>query len=331
MTKQEQINCINKIFPNQINLKINKRLKNEKDKEMMMNLKNDLLNSEMPIADIITKYKFKTINSMSSLKTKKNVCYFNESRAQIVNNYVHSHIVETPKDAVEYNGVKLWKGLDLVCKNKAVKAIKVHDMPKSTKFTFFKNYHYTIKNIDGNIVTLYESSEDISIDVNIKSCVSYFSLPYADTVHSIQGTTIDDHITIFDANTRFANRCWVWTALTRTTDFNNVTFFIHDEKELRMRALQKVNIYLKNKCDGYVYQDKKANRTIDPKIPFVSCDWIQENFCEVCPDCKIPLELYFNHNNDINSNISVDRINNSLPHYESNCRVCCVSCDKLKK
>ena len=53
-------------------------------------------------------------------------------------------------------------------------------------------------------------------------------------------------------------------------------------------------------------------------------------FNSYCPDCNMAFKLNFNENNDILSNISADRKDNSLGHNKSNIRLCCVKCNILK-
>ena len=63
--------------------------------------------------------------------------------------------------------------------------------------------------------------------------LSYFKLPYCMTVHSVQGLSIDDAITIFDCNTPYVDREFVWTAITRARELKNITFFEHSANEIK--------------------------------------------------------------------------------------------------
>ena len=60
-----------------------------------------------------------------------------------------------------------------------------------------------------------------------------FSLSYCNTCHSGQGCNIDDAITIFDCNTPYVNRNWLYTAITRARDLSKVYVYIHNEKDIR--------------------------------------------------------------------------------------------------
>ena len=71
--KEYAYHCISIIFPNQINLNVNKRLKLDKDKEKLNNVKQDILNEDIPIYKTIYKY-FKMTNEPSEY----NISYRNE-------------------------------------------------------------------------------------------------------------------------------------------------------------------------------------------------------------------------------------------------------------
>ena len=52
--------------------------------------------------------------------------------------------------------------------------------------------------------------------------INHFNLPCAQTCHSVQGLTIPGKITIFDIDSYYASREWIWTALTRVNSLKNI-------------------------------------------------------------------------------------------------------------
>ena len=60
---------------------------------------------------------------------------------------------------------------------------------------------------------------------------TYFKLDYAATCHSSQGLTIDNDITIFDVNTFYTDREYVYTAVSRVRCVDQLTVFNHSNKE----------------------------------------------------------------------------------------------------
>ena len=72
---EEYINhCINSIFPYEIFLKENKRLKTAEDKLKLKNMKYDILETKMSVLDIINKHNLKTTDK---LITEDNIAYTN--------------------------------------------------------------------------------------------------------------------------------------------------------------------------------------------------------------------------------------------------------------
>jgi hypothetical protein len=176
---------------------------------------------------------------------------------------------------------KYWVGLELICKK--------HYKNKQTKL--FVNYSYFIKTINAKTFSVHEPIEDITIILNIDQ-LDLFKLPYSQTLHSVQGLSIKNKITIFDTNTPYVDRNFVWTAITRVTDLNNIQIFIHNDDEVNKLLESKINQYYSFKVDGYKSQDKKAGRTWTDG--FVDVNFININLevSNTCPVCKNPFETY---------------------------------------
>ena len=71
------------MFPNQIILEHNKRLRTKEDQLRLKQIKKDIFNLKIDIGITMKKY-FKTINKYSDLKTDKNISFFN-FRAEKIN------------------------------------------------------------------------------------------------------------------------------------------------------------------------------------------------------------------------------------------------------
>ena len=162
--------------------------------------------------------------------------------------------------------------------------------------------------------------------------LTYFKLPWCLTCHSVQGLSINDEVTLFDCNTPYVDRNFVWTAITRVRDLKNITFFEHSENEVQRLEDTKLKQFLKLKIDGYKRQDIEAKRTID-KEKYVDVDW----FChqvlnnERCTLCNCKYYIVTDERNQIMCNISIDRLDNDISHHKDNCHLLCVECNKSKK
>ena len=79
------------------------------------------------------------------------------------------------------------------------------------------------KEINKKKFTILEPVDGIKITLDI-NLLSHFKLPHCLACHSVQGLSIDAKVTIFDCNTPDVDRNFVWTAITRVRDLNNVTY-----------------------------------------------------------------------------------------------------------
>lgn len=312
--------CVNHLFCNHIVLKVCKRLKNKKDIERMVNLKKEILDTSKDVMKTLKKYKINIIKDMKDVKTTNNICYFN-FRCDQVNKLVHNKFVAKPKKVFNYKNTDYYTGLELICRE--------YYKNKNTKL--FVNYTYIIKTINENAFVIVEPVENKEITLPI-DVLSKFKLSYANTNHSVQGLTIESNYTIFDVNTPYINRNWIWVSLTRTDDLSKVTVFEHPNDEVDTLSRSKRKQYFEMKISNYKIQDKKAGRTYEDD-DYVNAEWIKEMHSEQnfqCCLCNIPFEITLD-NGSVSSNLTVDRLNNNFAHIKSNCRLTCIKCNCSRK
>jgi len=303
-------NCMNVLFNDQILLKDIKRFSNEEDKNKMINLKRDIFDTSLSIEFICYKYGLNTIKSMDEVNTKLNICLFN-FRCDQVNERIHFSVLDKK--------TKFEVGQEVICR----KYERVNKL--------VTNYKYRITKMKKQDVVITDEVDNIHYKITPQILLNHFKLPYAVTCDSVQGMTKDEPITIFDSNTPYVDRKYLWTALTRVKKLEDITIFIHSKEEVERLTESRLNLYLKQKVESYKSQDKKANRQyIDEE--FIDAKWINGKFNDnkYCLFCKKHYELYLDENSNVVSNITVDRINNTLPHVKSNSQLCCHHCNITK-
>lgn len=302
--------CMNILFPDQIILKQMKRFDNEEDKQKVINLKKDILNPSVSIKSICETYNIKTITKLSQLKTKLNICLFN-FRCETVNNYVHETIIGKTK--------KFEEGQEIICKE------------YEKKNRLITNYKYKIIKMKKQDVVIRDEVEEINYKITPQILLKHFKLPYAVTCDSVQGITKDEKITIFDSNTPYVDRKFLWTAITRVKRLEDITIFIHSKEEVERLTESRLSLYFKQKVESYKSQDRKTQREFN-NDDYVNVDWINEQYekNKYCLFCKKHYELYLDENSTVVSNITVDRINNKLAHTKNNCQLCCHHCNITK-
>jgi hypothetical protein len=174
-----------------------------------------------------------------------------------------------------------------------------------------KKKTYTIQ----NILTLKQL--DISLDLLEKK----FTLPYARTCHSWQGNTCDDVLVVYGFHHGYNDLRWFYTADSRTTCFKNVWHIVEPHK---MNETKRRYIDYESKIQQYLEQDKRRfpNMIINMSR-YIDAPWLElllkKPRCSYCDE------------DDLDADWTVDRIDNSLPHYKSNCCLACLDCNRSKK
>ena len=117
------VDCIMNMFDAHIILRMNKRLKDPKDREKLADLKRDIFDLNLDIIKIFEKYDFKIIQNMNKLNTKDNISYF-RSRSYKINKHVQDNLVDIPSKFYEFkhehNGrtynFKYYVGQYIICR-----------------------------------------------------------------------------------------------------------------------------------------------------------------------------------------------------------------------
>jgi 5-methylcytosine-specific restriction endonuclease McrA len=302
-------------------LSVNKRVKSEKERNTLKQLKIDIFNTKLDVMATFKKHKFNIIDDMKDVKTIKNICYFNY-RQNIINRHIHKQVAKPNEvNIVTVKGIDYYNGLELICSK--------HYSNKGVRL--FVNYTYKIIDIDDKSFTVCDILDDTPIKLDINK-LEFFKLPYSSTCHAVQGMSIDDKITIFDTNTPYSDRSWIWTAITRATKLSNIQIFKHNDNEVTSLDKSKMKQHFVHRIAAHKSEDIKKNRTFKDDdfitmesfavlynaLPIKQCKYCNTAFEKVVIDGKVI------------SNISIDRIDNDKAHVTSNCQIICSKCNVAK-
>ena len=166
---------------------------------------------------------------------------------------------------------------------------------------------------------------DDEYGIPIATIRTNFIYPYCRTAHSLQGKSIEKPITIFDHKFHRVTKDWLYVAISRCTDLNNVTFYDYDEAEERDLLLED---YFKNKIENYKKQDRSAKRKIN-KDNYINVKWFLDNLGKQCIYCNEVLG-YSVEDDKVACNLTADRKNNNQPHDLDNIQPVCCHCNCSK-
>lgn len=305
--------CMSILFPTQIILNDIKRLKNEQDKETLIELKKDIFNTDISIEAICKKHNLNTVYKLEDVKTKVNISLFN-FRCNIVNSHIHKNICKYTET--------YFNGLDIICRK----------YERKKNYTINTNYTYKIIKLGKKETKIKDEVENKEFIIPNGVLTNNFKLPYALTLDSVQGLSFDNKITVFDSNTPYVDRKFIWTAITRARELKNVNIFIHSKTEVEKLTQSRIRLYFNMKVENYKTQDNKAKREFN-KVDYINEEWINNKIEEcnyICMYCKKHMELYIDEYSNVKSNITVDRINNNLSHIKLNSQICCLNCNRIK-
>ena len=232
-------------------------------------------------------------------KSNKNIAYLNKTCSNVAEK-IRKKLNKTSEYEV---------GEKLICR----KWFKVN------KDSFYVNFEYTIVNIENNNITIFDQSTETEYVLPIGKIRSNFIFAYCGTCHSYQGSSIDESMTIHDYKYHFVERKWLWTAITRATDLNNVWFYQYNEQPFDDKPIRS---YFRKKIEGYKIQDNKANRTISNN--YITVDWLMNCINKRCDHCGCNLEI---NSGFLSSNITAHRVDNNICHNLDNIIPMCDICN----
>jgi hypothetical protein len=193
------------------------------------------------------------------------------------------------------------------------------------KDAMYVNYEYEIIKISDTIKTLQDIASDKQYEVKIADIRKKFIYSYCSTCHSAQGQTLDQTITIYDWRFPLISAEWLWTAITRATSLDNVYFYEYAEDEFNKDLITS---HFKKRVENYKEQDVfRTNEKIPKYIlkKYVTAEWLMNCVNKFCISCGTEFYINFKCGNTY-TNITADRIDNSLYHTMDNiqplCRVC---------
>ena len=293
-------NCIDQIFKYNIFLKECKRLKTQADKETLNKIYEDIFTINIKASELILKYfDYTTVIN----ENENNVAYLNDTCKEVSN------------EIRRLQNRKGEKGEVMICRQYL----------KIAKQKFQVNFRYKILDVRDNVVSLLEEHNKTKMYLPIELLRKHFIYDYCYTCHSVQGSSINTGITIFDYKHCLVEKEWLWTAITRATDLNKVKFYKYDRDVTSRFNKQCIYHYLERKVKRLQEQDRKGKRKVDHKN-YITADWLLGKLNGCCERCSIDFYVKTCKGN-ISTNLTAQRKNNNDCHTIDNCIAYCKTCN----
>ena len=302
--------CMDIIFKHNILLKISKRVGDKDTEEGEINRKkldkmyDDWFIKKMDVEEWILKYHKMTRDVMTS---ENNIAYTN-MRCQAVSSEVRRRLGKKDKYEV---------GEMLICR-------LYRNEDEEGKFNV--NIRWLITKVEGNMITIQDIKDKKDVRTVKENIIDkHFRYAYCATCHSRQGQSISGNITIHEWQKSYlVSREWIWTAVTRARDFNNVYFFKNEKADEEMQKNLVIG-YFKNKVEGYKKQDKVAGREIDDEN-YIDEHWCLNHFHGCCAHCGVKFFIEMKAGK-LSTNFTAQRQDNTICHSVDNCIPYCIYCN----
>ncbi|MBT3463881.1 AAA family ATPase, partial [archaeon] len=304
------------MYGNFCRFKINKRLQ-QKDRKIIDNIRRDLFYNNCSINDIMQKYFSKNILNKCEDIIDNNIVRgvsFKQTSRFTINKMLNSYVNKDNKSkSTKINGLTYFKGDKVIC-NKTYKI-------KSGKL--YTQNIYTIKGFIDNKVKLEDelSNNIFLIDIDILN--KNFSYKYIRTAHGSQSDSISEKYVIIDIDNNHIDKKWLYSVITRTRDIDNV-YFLNFDLSHTNNVLQSQLMVM-----NYKRQDSRFDNIDMSK--YIDHDWIIQEYTKnkICSGKVCGHQFMSFEKSNVNK-ISVDRIDNNLPHYKDNCQLLCKVCNSAK-
>ncbi len=301
-------NIINKNFKTQYECIIPKRYSTPEMVERAYEMRSDIFEKMMKLADIVQKYA-KPMDLKDIPNDAVVICYTNEARDKI-NKMMHMKLY--PDKPLYFEGLK-------VCAKSG---------SGSGTDRMHKNYEYIIEKIDEEKKNVtYLEPLDGSKHVRHIDTLGNMAHTHANTCHSQQGNTIRNRpLVICEWDFKLVSNRWTYVALTRNVDLDNVFYCTEPHTSFRISQTE-VSKRIAIAISGYKAQDKKKGFTYDEAL-YIDEEWWYKTK-DVCFRCKANISVCALAGDQTLA--TIHRLNNDLPHVRTNVVKCCHRCNSSLK
>jgi len=344
MTKAYYKRVIARMFPSSILLTQIKRLTDEEQKKRIHRLKFELFDAsplrsvEELLRDLFPASAFVNHTEIS----RRSICYFSKksipnsvkqiNEAQQMGVVVERLQAGLPVERITRYAKKkdggrekiffLWDGMTIICR-------KTFYAEKDKCFT---NFLYTVHHIDGKYVYFFDAAEIQTVMKIERSQIhKHFQYNFAGTCHSYQGLSLVPGFktTVLHANHAMSSREWLYVAITRARDLNDLQFVLLSQHEVKESKDMISYLYWSRKIEGYKRQDKLAGRPIEETDTnkYVNVKWFLKRLGTQCKCGKLFEAVRCQETATVKSNLTANRNDNRFAHFQSNIYALCLSCN----
>lgn len=171
----------------------------------------------------ITQFDVSWFDTNVIVHALQNICWSNKKR-KCINKICNEYHADkaSKKLVIDYDGQENKYNENIII----YKGCKLLSNINDTKKNIRKNESYIVNNFDSESInlTLLDAGEENELTITISELHKYFILGYCITTYKCQGDTYKGSIVIFESRKMFDDKRHIYTAMTRTNKFENITF-----------------------------------------------------------------------------------------------------------
>jgi hypothetical protein len=350
MIEQYYKRAIAQMFPNSVLLLTIKRIADVSQQNRIKELYKWLFdNTSKTIVEVLKELFPPEAFVQQKDISKRCICYFSKrhfkNSVKEINDMQQLKVVDVRRqkgqqvaDIVRYRKQKqsggerhffVWEGMTIVCRRSFV----------CEQGKCFTNFQYKVLHLDEKYVYFHDETDTDEpglFKIDKTKIHKHFDYNFAGTCHSYQGLSLEplpdnQKTTILHANHAFVSRNWIYVAITRARNLDDLQFVLLDEHEIKESENLREYQYFQQKVNRYKEQDRAMNRKIPEDAEYVDAQWFQEiiNKKGVACKCGIIFDIWTNEDNGMmTTNLTANRIDNAFPHLKCNIQAMCLDCNR---
>jgi len=149
-------------------------------------------------------------------------------------------------------------------------------------------------------------------ELTLESANQFLKRPYCMTGHATQGLSLGARIYVHDWNSHMASHRWIRTVMSRCGTLDIV--LVNGSG-----GVQSTHIDTNKRIAGHIAADAAKEFKWEQK-DYITNEWVRNRLHTQqygCYSCRDPLDTDW----------SVDRVSNTLPHLKANCMISCRRCN----
>ena len=324
---ERKVEMLRGVFGRIVTMRDNKRLISADQHARMDALTADIEDPSVTSVEQIVRKHFprssilRTIDDVIAKNIPRAMAYYNHS-AYTINREMTKAKHAKKKLCLELkDGMKYCKNDKVVCRKRGT----FSKLENKGVYRVYPNFEFWVSGWTRTGVVLIDVLEDNArIEVKIPEFHEHFLPASCTTVHSAQGSGIGTSFVIADFRSKFVSKQWLYSAVSRTRDLDNVYFLEQNLHDANVESM------LTRMVAGYKHQDMLRFGAYPSDEGYIDPLYIRSEFQRIGGKCAMCGD-FMGFETRSATKVTVNRQDNALAHTIENCELICLRCNSSMK